>query len=169
MPLDLTSMSIGKVGFIERHGLWDDEQKDAAERVRAQVDEHDLQVVRISFGDQHGLLRGKTVLRESFPHALRNGVDFMAAMLVFDTANGLAFNPFVVGSEIGMPELTGGPDGELMMTLRERVPAERRRLARARRFRMRARRRASSSAETFCSSISGRSTEVIAPTSRAPW
>lgn len=114
MPIDVTEMSIGKVGFVERHDLWDDEQKDAAARVRAQVEEQDLQAIRISFGDQHGILRGKTVLADSFPHALRNGIDFMAAMLVFDTANGLAFNPFVVGSEMGLPELTGGPDGVLV-------------------------------------------------------
>ena len=42
----LEDLSVGKVGFVERHRLWSDEQKEAAERIASQVEQQDLSTVR---------------------------------------------------------------------------------------------------------------------------
>ena len=51
--------------FVERFAPWSDEQKEAAARVLRLVEEQRLEVVRISFPDQHGLLRGKTLVHDA--------------------------------------------------------------------------------------------------------
>jgi glutamine synthetase len=42
--------------FVERHGLWSEEQFEAAKKAEKLIEE--LEVVRLSFPDQHGILRG---------------------------------------------------------------------------------------------------------------
>ncbi len=37
MATNLEDISVGKVDFIERHGLWTEEQAEAAERVKAEI------------------------------------------------------------------------------------------------------------------------------------
>src|SRR5439155_22741182 len=61
-----TKVAQRSTGFIARHELWDDEQRDAAERVAAEVAERDLRQVRIAWGDQHGIVRGKTLTVPEF-------------------------------------------------------------------------------------------------------
>jgi glutamine synthetase len=110
MAVKLEDLSVGKLGFIANHRLWTDEQGEAAKRVLAQAAEQGLRTVRISFGDQHGILRGKTLTARELPHALRNGIDFPSDILCFDTANDPAFPVFVAGGGFGLPEMTGIPD-----------------------------------------------------------
>ena len=43
--------------FVERHGLWNDAQALAAEAVDKAISQQNLQLVRFSFPDQHGVLR----------------------------------------------------------------------------------------------------------------
>jgi glutamine synthetase len=50
------------LSFVERHGLWSKEQQEAASRLRKIVEEKNLEVIRLSFPDQHGILRGKTLV-----------------------------------------------------------------------------------------------------------
>ena len=51
--------------------------------------------MRISWGDQHGILRGKTLEVDHFLSVLRNGKDFQTATLIFDTTNNPVVPPFV--------------------------------------------------------------------------
>ena len=53
--------------FVERHGLWTGDQARAAKAVALAIKKHKLELVRFSFADQHGVLRGKTVLAEDAP------------------------------------------------------------------------------------------------------
>lgn len=108
--MDLSEISVGKVGFVEEHNLWDDEQKRAAEDVLRQVKDAGLTQVRISWCDQHGLARGKSVLADDFATTLRNGMDFQSATLIMDTTNNIFVPLFVTGGGFGIPELTGYPD-----------------------------------------------------------
>ena len=48
--------------FVARHGLWSDEQQEAARRLARIVEEKNLEVIRLAFPDQHGILRGKTLI-----------------------------------------------------------------------------------------------------------
>ena len=60
--------------FVERFAPWSDEQKEAAARALSRwCEEQRLEVVRISFPDQHGLLRGKTLVAGETANALHNG------------------------------------------------------------------------------------------------
>ncbi|TFI46108.1 hypothetical protein E4O93_19520 [Diaphorobacter sp. DS2] len=45
--------------FIEKHGIWSDTQKAAAADVLNKIEKAGLQMVRLSWPDQYGLLRGK--------------------------------------------------------------------------------------------------------------
>jgi glutamine synthetase len=97
-------------GFANAHGLWTAEQQDAAERMSAEIVESGLQMIRMSWPDQHGLLRGKTYSADAFVTALRSGAEITMAPFFFDTANAIVFNPFSVGGGFGMPELSGSPN-----------------------------------------------------------
>ncbi len=110
----LEDISVGKVDFVERHGLWTEEQQGAAERIQSQIEESDLTTVRISWGDQHGILRGKTLTTHDFLHAMRNGIDFQTATLYMDTTNNLFAPMFTSGGGLDMDELAGGPDSILV-------------------------------------------------------
>jgi len=68
------------VSFVEQHGLWTPEHKKAAEAVERDVAGRGLGVVRFSFADQHGILRGKTVVAEELPGAMRAGVEEEGAL-----------------------------------------------------------------------------------------
>ncbi len=110
MATNLEDISVGKVDFIERHGLWTEEQAEAAERVKAEIEQHGLRTIRLGWGDQHGIVRGKTLTTHDFLIALRNGQDFQTATLFMDTTNNLFAPMFASGAGLGMAELTGGPD-----------------------------------------------------------
>ena len=102
--------AIGTSDFVRRHDLWTPEQHEAAERAAARVVEEDLRTVRVSVGDPHGKLRGKTVLAGLFPSVLRNGIDFVSAIFHFDSADGIVYNPFVRDGSLGEEQLGGFPD-----------------------------------------------------------
>ena len=55
---------MGRTDFVERHGLWDSDDAEHAARALRLIEENDLEVVRLSFADQHGLLRGKSVVAD---------------------------------------------------------------------------------------------------------
>ena len=63
-------MSDSNNGFVARHDLYDEAQEEAAARIPEQVREHGLEVVRLSFADQHGILRGKTIMADALPSML---------------------------------------------------------------------------------------------------
>ncbi len=102
--------SVGKSDFVGRHGLWSAEQHAAAERALAMVRENNIEVVRFSFPDQHGILRGKAILADGFAQALRNGITVTTTLLAKDTAHRTVFPVFSKGAGLGLDEMTGGGD-----------------------------------------------------------
>ena len=60
--------------FVARHALWSDEQKDAARRLARIVEEKNLEVIRLAFPDQHGILRGKTIIASEAVASLESGL-----------------------------------------------------------------------------------------------
>src|SRR5262245_17443805 len=72
--------------FVERHGLWNDEQFEAAVKAEKAIEQHRLEVVRLSFPDQHGILRGKTVMAGDAAAVMRNGCSITTTLLAKDTA-----------------------------------------------------------------------------------
>lgn len=96
--------------FIDTHNLWTDEQRTAAQATLEQIDRHGIQMVRLSWPDQYGLLRGKMLSIDALKSAFRSGSDITMAPFFFDTASAIAFNPFQVGGGFGDPELSGSPN-----------------------------------------------------------
>ena len=106
--------SVGKIGFIETHGLWTSEQKLAAEDVVRRLEKEAIKRVRIAWCDQHGIARGKTLSVPDFILSLKNGMDFQLATLIMDTTNNPAVKLFGAEGDFGIPELRGYPDGILV-------------------------------------------------------
>src|SRR5581483_6394295 len=96
--------------FVERHGLWTAEQHAAAREVEARLAAGEVEVVRFSFPDQHGVLRGKTLLAGEAASALRNGVSLTTTLLAKDTAHRTVFPVFTPGAGLGLAQMQGGGD-----------------------------------------------------------
>ncbi len=96
--------------FVERHGLWNTEQARAAKDVEQAIKKHKLELVRFSFADQHGVLRGKTVIAADAPAALKSGVAMTTTLLAKDTAHRTAWPVFTPGGGFGMAEMQGAGD-----------------------------------------------------------
>ncbi|HYC17849.1 MAG TPA: glutamine synthetase family protein [Pseudolabrys sp.] len=97
-------------GFVERHGLWSDVQAKTAAQVERIIKKEKLEVVRFSFADQHGVLRGKTLLASEAPNAMRTGVSMTTTLLAKDTAHRTVYPVFTPGGGFAMTEMQGGGD-----------------------------------------------------------
>jgi len=98
------------VGFIEKFGLWTEEQEDAAGMVLARVRGEGFDAVRLSFADQHGLLRGKTIAASGLPAAFRNGIGAVSTLLSKDTSGNTVFSAFNADGGVGAAEMAGAAD-----------------------------------------------------------
>ncbi|MFD0453934.1 hypothetical protein ACFQZK_27000 [Rhodococcus aetherivorans] len=96
--------------FVARHALYDAAQQEAADRARNLLAEKGIEMVRLAWPDQHGLIRGKTMTVDSYLAALESGTEITMAPFFFDTANAIVFNPFSPGGGFDMPELSGSPN-----------------------------------------------------------
>jgi glutamine synthetase len=98
------------VTFVARHALWSDEQKDAAARMRRLVEEKNLEVIRLAFPDQHGILRGKAIIASEAIASLESGCSITTTMLAKDTSHRTVFPVFTSGGGFGMKEMEGAAD-----------------------------------------------------------
>lgn len=96
--------------FVERHGLWSEEQFEAARKAETLIEEQGLEVVRLSFPDQHGILRGKQVMAPDAARAMRNGCTITTTLLAKDTSHRSVFPVFTPGGGFGRLEMEGGAD-----------------------------------------------------------
>ena len=98
------------MSFVERHGLWTGAQLAAAHRLVGEFKSRGLEVVRFSFPDQHGVLRGKTLVVAEAAKALYEGVALTSTLLAKDTSHKTAFPVFTRGGGFDMPEMQGAAD-----------------------------------------------------------
>ncbi len=101
-------------GFIEKHGLWSDDQHREAATLLARVERENIRNIRIGWGDQHGIVRGKTVTAAEFAAVMRAGKDFQLVTAIFDTTNHPIVPPFGAENHLNIPEMIGLPDGVLV-------------------------------------------------------
>jgi glutamine synthetase len=99
-----------RASFVQRHGLWSDEQARRAATVEQAVKKNKLELVRFSFADQHGVLRGKTVVAADAPSLLRSGVSMTTTLLAKDTAHKTVYPVFTAGGGFAMEEMQGAGD-----------------------------------------------------------
>jgi glutamine synthetase len=98
------------LSFVARHALWSDEQKEAATRLRRIAEEQRLETIRLSFPDQHGILRGKTLIATEALASLESGCGITTTMLAKDTSHRTVFPVFTAGGGFGMKEMEGAAD-----------------------------------------------------------
>jgi glutamine synthetase len=96
--------------FVERHGLWTGEQTRRAKAVAQAIKKNNLELVRFSFADQHGVLRGKTVVAGDAPALMESGVTMTTTLLAKDTAHRTVFPVFTAGGGFAMDEMQGAGD-----------------------------------------------------------
>ena len=63
--------------------------------------------MRFSFCDQHGVLRGKTLVAPDAPRAMRSGVTMTSTLLAKDTSHRTVFPVFSAGGGIDLAEMEG--------------------------------------------------------------
>src|SRR3989454_994891 len=98
------------LGFIERHGLWTDEQRRQARELERRVEKDKLELVRLAWADPHGASRAKAVTIPTFLAALGAGYNINVATTTLDSANARTFASFTRGGGMGLPEMTGSPN-----------------------------------------------------------
>jgi glutamine synthetase len=90
--------------------LWSNQQFEAAANADKWIEEQRLEVVRLSFADQHGILRGKTVMASEAAQVMRNGCAITTTLLAKDTSHKTVFPVFTAGGGFGMEEMEGAGD-----------------------------------------------------------
>lgn len=97
--------------FVERFDLWTEQQAKQAEAVAQQIQQDDrIELVRFVFPDQHGLLRGKTLVASAAVSALREGVNMTTTLLAKDTSHATVFPVFSAGGGFEFDGMQGGAD-----------------------------------------------------------
>jgi glutamine synthetase len=98
------------MNFIEKHGLWNDDQKKRAAEIRQQLQKGDVKLVRLAWADPHGYSRAKMVTTQVLISALTNGYNINVATSTLDSANARTFSSFTRGGGMGLDEMTGSPN-----------------------------------------------------------
>ncbi|HET6599336.1 MAG TPA: glutamine synthetase family protein [Burkholderiaceae bacterium] len=86
-----------------------DQQRAAGELVK-RLETDDIELVRFAFADQHGVLRGKTLVASEAIVALREGVNLTSTLLAKDTSHKTVFPVFSTGGGFDFDGMQGGAD-----------------------------------------------------------
>jgi glutamine synthetase len=98
------------MSFLQIHGLDSAERSARAAEVIAEARSEGLGVIRLTFPDQHGVLRGKTIVAEELAGALDDGVTMTTTLLLKDSSHRTVFPVFTAGGGLGVKELEGAAD-----------------------------------------------------------
>jgi glutamine synthetase len=96
--------------LADKAGLWTGDRQTAAREVEKRLQMDDISVVRLSFADQHGILRGKTYVAGEIAGVMKSGVGFSATMLMKDTSHRTVFSVWGKGGAFGAAEWEGAAD-----------------------------------------------------------
>ncbi|MEM5432998.1 glutamine synthetase family protein [Cupriavidus oxalaticus] len=102
------------MAFVDKFGLWTEAQARAADEVAQRIDAGDIEVVRFSFPDQHGVLRGKALVASEAVKALRSGLNVTTTLFAKDTSHRTVFPVFASGGGFNIPGMQGGADVNLI-------------------------------------------------------
>lgn len=96
--------------FIERYGLWNDEQRREAGDVLRRAEAQGVRFVRLAWADSFGCSRAKLVTLEAFASALKSGHNILVATYTLDSSGARVFASFTRGGGLGIEALTGSPN-----------------------------------------------------------
>lgn len=89
---------------------FDDDQLRRAAEVIDVVKSQKLETIRLAFADQHGILRGKTIVADGLTAAFRNGLAMPSTLLLKDTSHRTVFPVWEDNIGFGSGLLTGAGD-----------------------------------------------------------
>ncbi len=98
------------MSFIEQHGLWSQVQQRAAAELIERLQRSDVELVRFSWCDLHGIARGKTLVRSEAIKALQLGLRMVGTLLLKDSAHRTAYAVFSAGGGQALSALEGAAD-----------------------------------------------------------
>lgn len=90
--------------FLGRFERW------TFDEIKLQVEQENLQLIRLAWADPHGCSRVKEVTVPVFFEALTNGYNINVATSTLDSAGGRVFSSFERGGGFNLDEMTGSPD-----------------------------------------------------------
>ncbi|MHA6263290.1 glutamine synthetase family protein [Arenibacterium sp. CAU 1754] len=97
-------------GALAQKGLLDDAAiTDAAELIQ-RVDDSDLETIRVLFADQHGVLRGKTIVASALTSVFAAGLNAPSTLLLKDTAHRTVFPVWSDDPGVAGPSMAGAGD-----------------------------------------------------------
>jgi glutamine synthetase len=102
--------SLGRSNFVDRHVLWTHDDREAGRRAIALMEENHIEVLRLSFADQHGLLRGKALMADEAESIMESGCSMTSSLLAKDTAHRTVYPIWQAGGGFGMDAMTGAGD-----------------------------------------------------------
>ena len=100
--------------FAQRCGIHTPEREAAVQRVLRLIEASGVEMVRFSWCDQHGMLRGKTLVASAVEQALRGGVGMVGTLLLKDTSDRTAFPVFEPAAMAELPGFAGASNLMLM-------------------------------------------------------
>ncbi|MGH6673002.1 MAG: glutamine synthetase family protein [Xanthobacteraceae bacterium] len=96
--------------FIDKHGLWSEEEWRLAADIKRRLETDKLRYVRLAWSDTHGYCRAKTLTVPAFLSALTAGYNIGVATTTLDSAGARVFASFTRGGGMGLDEMTGSPN-----------------------------------------------------------
>lgn len=101
---------MGREDLVTRHGLWSDDDRRLGTEVLDRIAADGIEAVRLSFADQHGVLRGKTVVAGEVASAFAGGCTMTSTLLLKDTSHRTVFPVWQAGDIMGRADLKGAAD-----------------------------------------------------------
>ncbi len=99
-----------KGGDLARYQLVNTQAIEAAIALLNKVEQSGLETIRILFADQHGILRGKTIVASALPSVLANGLGVPGTLLLKDTSHRTSFPVWTDTSSEHTGPLAGAAD-----------------------------------------------------------
>jgi glutamine synthetase len=96
--------------FIDKHGLWSEDERRKATEIARRLEADKLRYIRLAWSDTHGYCRAKTLTLPTFLSALTEGYNIGVATTTLDSAGARVFASFTRGGGMGLDEMTGSPN-----------------------------------------------------------
>ncbi len=101
---------VGREGLAALAGMDGADRRKACADVLEQIESHGLDTVRLAFVDQHGVLRGKTLMAAQAAGLLANGCAMTSTLLAKDTSHRTVFPVWEAGAGLDMADMQGAGD-----------------------------------------------------------
>ena len=109
-------------GYLARSGMLESDTAARAAELVTEVSGSELETVRVLFADQHGILRGKTLVASAFESVFTSGISVPSTLLLKDTANKTVFPVWsndtgIAGDMSGANDILLLPDADTFKVL----------------------------------------------------